>query len=339
MRRGILHRLKVFEILRNRFIHSQLQLRGETQVQYRRGQIRGRRNHGTVSLNAGGSELGCHGHRSFLRLCLRLDFGDKLLPITAFFEARVDGADLGALLDDERRAALGTRFGDGHVRRCEIAIRVAGAADEFAEAAAFLHEIFAAQRTQLRERLIGLVRDARALDEAARGLAVRVTGAGEEGAEAAALDGHLLAAIVAILGFGFAAGLFGKFRREVLNEIAFGVSRTAQEETVAADALEQFALAALFALFPRGDAGLVGKHLVAGLVEVNDEFFPELFDGFAPRQLAFLDFVKFLFEPRGKRDVENVFETLYQQHADALAEHGGRETPLVLGDVFALDDR
>src|SRR6266850_1097253 len=127
-------------------------------------------------------------------------------------------------------------------------------------------------------------------------------------------------------------------RREVLNEIAFGVARTAQEETVPADALEQFALAALFALFPRGDAGLVGKHLVAGLVEVNDEFFPELFDGFAPGQLAFLDFVEFLFEPRGKRDVENVFETLDQQHADTLTKHRGRESPLVLGDVFAFDD-
>src|SRR5258708_2112936 len=204
-----------------------------------------------------GSGLGCHGYGSFLRLCLRLSFGNKLLPITALFEARVDGADLGALLDDERRAALRARFGDGHVGRCEIAIRVtraavkhswaattalsgaataheftfvafrafnahgdrarvlalrvSGAADEFAEAAAFLHEIIAAQGTQFGERLIGLVRDARALDEAARGLAVRVTGAGEEGAEAAALDGHLLAAIVAILGFGFAAALFVKF--------------------------------------------------------------------------------------------------------------------------------
>src|SRR5467141_1201034 len=385
MRRGILHRLKVFEILRNRFIHSQLQLRGETQVQYRRGQIRGRRNHGTVSLNAGGSELGCHGHRSFLRLCLRLGLRDKLLPITSFFEAGVYGADLGALLDDERRTALRAGFGDGHVGRCEIAIRVtraavehswaataalagaatthefafvafrtfnthgdrarvlalrvAGAADEFAEAAAFLHEILAAKCTQFSERLIGLVRDARALDEAAGGLAVRVTGASEEGAEAPPLDGHLLAAIVAILGFGFAAGFLGKFRGEVLNEIALGIARTAEEEPVAADAFEQFALSALFTLLPGRDAGFVGKHLVAGLVEVNDEFFPELFDGFAPRQLAFLDFVKFLFEPRGKRDVENVFETLYQQHADALAEHGGRETPLVLGDVFALDDR
>jgi len=67
---------------------------------------------------------------------------------------------------------------------------------------------------------------------------------------------------------------------------------------VAADAFEQFALAALFALLPGWYAGFVGKHLVPGLVEVNDEFFPELFDGFAPRQLAFFDFVEFLFEPR-----------------------------------------
>src|SRR5712692_7550270 len=100
---------------------------------------------------------------------------------------------------------------------------------------------------------------------------------------------------------------------------------------MAADAFEQFALAALLALFPRGDASLVGKHLVAGLVEVNDEFFPELPDGFAPGQLAFFDFVEFLFEPRSKRDVEDVFETLYQQHAE-------RKTSLVLGHVFALDD-
>src|SRR2546430_814745 len=331
--------------------------RGETQVQYRRGQIHGKRNHGTVSLNEGGSGLGCHGHRSFFRLCLRRTFGNKQLPIAALFEAGAHGAGLGALFDYERRAALRAPFGDGHVGRGEVAIRVTGTAvehswaatasftgaaaadeftfvafrafdahgdrarvlafriarapDKFAEAAAFLHEIFAAQRTQLGERLIGLVRNARALDEAARGLAVRVTGTGKERAEAPALDGHLLAAIVAILGFGFTAGLFGKFRREVLNEVAFGIARTAQEETVAADTLEQFALAALFALLPGRNAGLVGKHLVIGLVEVNDKFFPELFDGFAPRQLAFFDFVELFFEARGKRDVEDVFETLY----------------------------
>jgi len=88
----------------------------------------------------------------------------------------------------------------------------------------FFTRFFPAQRTQFGERLIGLVRDARALNKAAGGLAVRVTGAGEEGAEAPALDGHLLAAVVAILGFRFAAGFFGKFRGEVLNEIAFGIA-------------------------------------------------------------------------------------------------------------------
>src|SRR5204863_3631536 len=83
-------------------------------------------------LEASGSGLGRHRHRSFLRLCLRLGFGDKLLPITTFFEASAYGADLAALLDDERRAALRARFGDGHVGGGEIAIRVAGATVEHA---------------------------------------------------------------------------------------------------------------------------------------------------------------------------------------------------------------
>src|SRR6266481_3585608 len=230
MRRGILHRVKVFKILRHRFFHSPPQL-----PRYSIGAHKsaGSEIKAPFLLAAGRSGLGRHRHRSFLRLCLRLRFGDKLLPITTFFEASVYGADLGALLDDERRAALRARFGDGHVGGGEIAIRVAGATDEFAEPAALLHEILAAQGAEFSERLIGLVRDARALDQAAGGLAVRVTGAGEERAEAAALDGHLLAAIVAILDFRLAAGLLGKFRGEVLNEIAFGIARTAQKEAVA----------------------------------------------------------------------------------------------------------
>src|SRR5437879_12137249 len=116
-------------------------------------------------------------------------------------------------------ACVAFRAVDTHGDRARVlALLIAAAAEEFAEAAAFLHEILAAKCTQFSERLIGLVRDARALDKAARGLAVRITSAGEEGTEAPALDGHLLAAIVAILGFGFAAGLFGKFRGKVLNE-------------------------------------------------------------------------------------------------------------------------
>ncbi len=297
----------------------------------------------------------------------------------------MDGADLGPLLDDERRAALRARLRDRHVRGGEIAIRVtgttventrasaaafagaaaadefsfvalrafdahgygprvlalriAGASDEFTEAAVFFHQPIAAERAFLIQRLIRLVRNARALNQAARRLAVRITGAGEERAEAPALDSHLLAAIVAILCLGFATGLFGRLRREVLNEITFGIARAAEEETVPADALEQFALAAFFAFFPRGDAGLVRKHLVVGFVEVNDEFLPEFLDGFAPGQLAFFDFVELFFKPRCKCDVENIFKALDQQRADALAEHGGRKTSLVLGDVFALEER
>src|SRR6267143_5646752 len=166
------------------------------------------------------------------------------------------------------------------------------------------------------------MRDARALYEAPRRLAIRVAGAGEKRAKAAALDGHLFAAIVAILGLGFAVGLFRSLRREILNEIAFGIPRAAQEETVAADAFEQLTLAALFTLFPGGNPGLVRQHLVVGLIEVDDEFLPELFDGFAPRQFAFFNFIELFFEPRRKCHVEDIFKALDQQRTDPFAEHG-----------------
>src|SRR5579862_416621 len=180
-------------------------------------------------------------------------------------------------------------------------------------------------------------RDARALDQAARGLAVGVAGAGEEGAKAAALDGHFLTAVFAILDGAFRVA-FGNFRGKILNEIAFRIKRTTQKKTVTADALEEFALAALFAGFSGRDTGLVGKHLLIGAVEVHDKFFPEFLDGFAPVQLAFLDVVEFFLESRGECDVENVFKTFDEQAGDAFAEHGGREAALIFFDVFALDD-
>src|SRR5580704_724676 len=320
----------------------------------------------------------------FFRLNLRRrGFGSELLPVAAFFQAGVDCADLCFLLDDERRAALGARFGEGHVRRREIAIgiaraavedagtaatafsgaaaadefalhalgtldahgdrarvfalRIAGAADEFAEAAVFFDQAVAAERALFIEQLVRLVRYASALDQAPRGLAVRIALASQENTETAALDGHFLAAIVAILDFGFAR-VRGKLGREVLNEIAIGITRAAEEETVAADAFEQFAFPALFALLAGGDARFVGEHLIVGAIEIDDEFFPELFYGFAPGQLALFDFIEFFFEARGESDIENVFETFYQQDADAFAEHGGREAALVFGDVLALDD-
>src|SRR5712664_3915107 len=357
MWRGISYRPQIFQILGNRCFHSTLDLPWQTR-RYSIGtpNTLNSESTGVLSINAGGSGLGCHGHGNFLGGRLRRCFRDQFFPVATFLETGVNGADFGALLDDERRPALWTRLGDGHVRRRKSAIRIAraavknarastatlactAAADELDEAAVFFHETVAAERALFVQRLIGLVRDARALNQTAGGPAIRVTRASEERAEAAALNGHLLAAIVAIFGFGFAAGFFRKFRRKVLNEIAVGIPRAAEEEAMAADSLQQLALAAFFALLTRGDARFVREHLVAGLVEINDEFLPEFFDGFAPGQLAFLDLVELFFEPRGKRHVENVFKALHQQGADAFAKHGGREASLILGNVFTLNDR
>ena len=126
--------------------------------------------------------------------------------------------------------------------------------------------------------------------------------------------------------------------RKIFDEIAIGITRAAEKESVAADALEKFAFAALFAFFAGGDAGFVREHFVVGFTEVDDELVPEFADGFAPAEFAFFDFVEFVFEARGKGDVENVFETFHQQDADAFAEHGGGETALILFDVFAIDN-
>jgi len=107
------------------------------------------------------------------------------------------------------------------------------------------------------------------------------------------------AAIVAILDFGSPPAIFGNWG-QILNEIAFRITRTAEKETVPANAFEQFALAATFRTFCRWECRLCRKAFRRRLYRVNDEFFPELFDRFAPRQLAFFDLVEFFFEPRGK---------------------------------------
>ena len=88
-------------------------------------------------------------------------------------------------------------------------------------------------------------------------------------------------------------------------------------------AFEQFALPALFTLSPRGNARLVREHFLVSPIEVNDKLLPKLLYRIAPRQLALFDFLQFFFHSRGELQVENVFKTLYQQFADALAKHGG----------------
>src|SRR5579859_3905766 len=172
-----------------------------------------------------------------------------------------------------------------------FALRIAGAADEFAEAAMLLDESVAAESALFVERLVRLPRDARALDETPRGLAIRIALAREKNSEAAALDGHLLAAIVAIFDF-WLAGIGGELGRKILDEIAIGIAGTAQKESVPADTFEQLSLAALFALFASGDACLVGKHFIVGAIQIDYEFLPKFLHGFAPVQLAFFNFIE-----------------------------------------------
>src|SRR5262249_35560453 len=152
-----------------------------------------------------------------------------------------------------------------------FALRVGRATDEFAVAAVLLHKAFAAGRALLVERLVGLQSNARALHQAARGLAIGITGAGEEGTEAARFDGHFLAAVFAVFRGVFRIA-FGHFRRKILYEVAFGIARATEEKSVATDALKQFTLSALLTGFSSRDARLVREHFLVSAVEVDNKF-------------------------------------------------------------------
>ena len=142
---------------------------------------------------------------------------DARTPAAAFSGAAA--ADKFALI------ALGTFDPQSDGARV-LALRIAGAADEFAEAAMLLYQAVPAKSALFVEWLIGLVCDASALDKAARGFAIGIALAGEESAEAAALDNHFLAAIIAILNLGL-TGVRRKLWREILDEIAVGITRAA----------------------------------------------------------------------------------------------------------------
>src|SRR5690242_10762732 len=259
---------------------------------------------------------------------------------TAVKDARASSAAASGAAAANKLAlvALGAFDAQGDGARV-LALGVGGAADKFAEAAVLFYETAAAIGAFFVEGFVGLAGDAGAFDEAAGGLAIRIAGAGQECAETAALDGHFAAAVFAIFGFAFGVGgVFAKFGRKVLDKIAIGITGTAEEKAVAADAFEQFSLAALLAFLSGGNAGFVGKHLLGSFVEVHDEFFPEFLDGFAPVELAFFDVVEFFLETGSEGDVEDVLEAFDQEHADAFAEHGGGEAALLFFHVFALDD-
>ncbi len=85
-----------------------------------------------------------------------------------------------------------------------LALRIIFAADEIAETALALEKLAFVQGAFFVETDIGLACGARAANQATCGFAVRVAGASEENAEATALDGHFLAAVIAIFDFYFA---------------------------------------------------------------------------------------------------------------------------------------
>src|SRR5262249_50715682 len=143
-----------------------------------------------------------------------------------------------------------------------LALRVAGAADEFAESSVLFQQAIPALWTFFVERFVRLVRDSCASHQTPCCLAIRIARAGQKRAKPPAFDGHFLATILAIFGLAFAVCVVRLFSRQILDKVALGITRATQEEAVAADALQQFTLAALFAFLAGGNAGLVRHHLV-----------------------------------------------------------------------------
>src|SRR5262249_46324496 len=142
-----------------------------------------------------------------------------------------------------------------------------------------------------------------------RRFALRIAAARQERAEPTALEGHFAPAILAVLGLAF---LVVQLRSHILDEIAIGISRAPQKESVAADAFQQLAFAALLALPAGWNSGLIRNHFLIGLRQVDDKLLPELLDRITPGQLAFFDFVQLFFQSRGEGDIKNVVETLDQ---------------------------
>src|SRR6516165_3835384 len=218
-----------------------------------------------------------------------------------------------------------------------LALRISRTPDELPKTPVLLQEPISIQRTLLVQRLIRLVRYPRPSHQPPRCFAVGVSCAREKRSKSPALQRHFLPAVLAIL--RFVLRVLRNFLFHILDEVAFRIPRASQEEPVPANPLEQLSLPALLALFPCRNPRFVRHHLIAGLVQVHDELFPELPHRFPPRHLAFFDFVQLLFKPRGELYVEHVLETLDQQSTHPLTEHRRREPPLFLFHVLAFHNR
>src|SRR5258707_447166 len=161
-------------------------------------------------------------------------------------------------------AFIALRALDAHGDRPGVlALRVSRATDELPKPAVLFHQPVSVQRAFLVQRFVRLVRNSRPRHQAPRRLAIRITRASQKRAKSPAFQRHLLSAVFAVL--NLVLGVFRNLFRHVLDEIAFRIPRASQEKSVPADPFQQFALPALFALFPGRNPGLVRNHLVAGL--------------------------------------------------------------------------
>src|SRR6185437_14720809 len=172
-----------------------------------------------------------------------------------------------------------------------LALRIFLAADEIAEPPFALQQLRPGVRAFLADRNVRLPRLPRPLHQPPRRLAIRIPRARQERPESPALQRHLAPAIFAVLDLILRVAFLRQIGRQVLNEVALRIPRAAQEESVPADALQQFALSAFFALLPGRNADLVGDHLLIGLHQVQHKFFPEAAHSLAPRHAPFLDLV------------------------------------------------
>src|ERR1019366_2036435 len=189
------------------------------------------------------------------------------------------------------------------------------------------------------EQFVRLEGAARAGLQSASRLAIGIPGACQKHSPADALDDHFAPAIVAGFDFRAILALGRQFRREIANEIAIRIARTAQEKTVPADAFQEIALPALLALLSGGNTRFVGLHLALGLLEVGREAAIEFLDGLLPGKFSLFDFVEFLFHASREAHIKNILEALDQQDAHFFTEHGRSKPALVLGNVFPVDNR
>src|SRR5262249_24332610 len=83
----------------------------------------------------------------------------------------------------------------------------------------------------------------------------------------------------------------------------------------------------------------VGFHLAFGLIEVFFKAAVEFLHRFFPRHLAFFDFVQLFFHASREARVEDILKTLNQENGHLFAQHRGRKSSLVFGDIFPVDNR